>query len=183
MRVGRSEIEQDFYAMLGVAPAATDAEIRRAHRRLARQLHPDLAAEPSPNADRRMKQVNLAASVLLNPSARARYDHLRGTGAHLRPEPPPRRTPSNPPRAWRSVRPPMWAPRTSAPPPSLHQQLRQAVLCAESPISSRLFVVALAMTAFVALVSQATREHAPVASSEYRIPDGPQMMTVWTPGN
>ena len=117
-----------------------------------------------------MKQVNLAASVLLDPSARARYDALRGTGAHLRPEPAPRAHAARPSGPRRAARGRTWA---GAP---------IAAGGGASPISSRLFVIALAMTALVACAAHFTRTHVPVASSDYRVPDPPQMATIWTPG-
>lgn len=76
MKVGYFEAQHDFYAMLGVSEAATATDIRKAHRRLVWELHPDRTTHPG-EGDRRIKLVNLAATVLLNHAARARYDELR----------------------------------------------------------------------------------------------------------
>lgn len=74
MRVGPCEARLDLYAVLGVTSKASSAEVRAAYRRLARTTHPDLAGDA---AAERMKLVNLAAAILLEPASRARYDALR----------------------------------------------------------------------------------------------------------
>jgi curved DNA-binding protein CbpA len=78
MRVGAWEAQIDLYGELGVARAATREQIRRAHKRLALEHHPDRCApEGRRGAEARSKRINLAAAVLLDDAARARYDRLR----------------------------------------------------------------------------------------------------------
>ncbi len=65
----------DWYAILDVAPGADEAAIKAAHRRLARELHPDVNA--STDATTRMAEVNRARDILLDPRARAIFDRER----------------------------------------------------------------------------------------------------------
>ena len=63
--------------MLGVPPTATDAEIRRAYLRLAREHHPDLQTARGRPSDDRMRTLNRAWSVLGDPARRRAYDDDR----------------------------------------------------------------------------------------------------------
>jgi hypothetical protein len=67
----------DHYEVLGVPPTATDAEIRRAYLRLAREHHPDVQAASGRAADDRMRMVNQAWAVLGNAERRRAYDDDR----------------------------------------------------------------------------------------------------------
>jgi len=70
--------ERDLYSVLGVGRDATDAEIKRAFRKLAQQTHPDVNSEPG--ADERFKEVNQAYQVLSDPQRRQAYDMFGTTG-------------------------------------------------------------------------------------------------------
>ncbi|HVM00786.1 MAG TPA: molecular chaperone DnaJ [Egibacteraceae bacterium] len=79
----RDYFEKDYYATLGVSKDATQAEISKAYRKLARELHPD-ARPDDPRAESRFKEVSEAHSVLSNPDKRKEYDEVRemvGSGA------------------------------------------------------------------------------------------------------
>jgi DnaJ-class molecular chaperone len=64
---------QTPYEILGVKPTATADEIRKAYRKLAKQLHPDLNPG-KPEAEARFKSVSAAYDLLSDPEKRARYD-------------------------------------------------------------------------------------------------------------
>src|SRR3954469_15128086 len=63
---------RDYYAILGVPREATGDQIKKAYRKLARELHPDL--NPSPEAQERFKEVTAAYEVLSDPQKREIVD-------------------------------------------------------------------------------------------------------------
>ena len=69
----------DYYEALGVARDASSDDIKKAFRRLARELHPD-ANPDSPEAEAKFKEVALAYEVLSNPERRERYDRFGPEG-------------------------------------------------------------------------------------------------------
>ena len=70
--------ERDYYELLGVARDASEDDIKRAFRRLARELHPDVSAEP--DAAERFKQVAEAYEVLSDRQRRETYDRFGHAG-------------------------------------------------------------------------------------------------------
>lgn len=76
----REWLEKDYYQVLGVSKDASQDEIKKAYRRLARANHPDANPDDS-EAERRFKEVGEAYSVLGDEQKRREYDELRRLGA------------------------------------------------------------------------------------------------------
>lgn len=75
--------DKDFYAVLGVAKDASDADIKKTYRKLARQYHPD--SNPGDTAaESRFKEISEAYSVLSDKEQRAEYDQIRAMGSGAR---------------------------------------------------------------------------------------------------
>ncbi|WP_294179441.1 DnaJ C-terminal domain-containing protein [uncultured Schumannella sp.] len=72
--------DKDFYAVLGASKEASDAELKKVYRKLARQYHPD-SNPGDAKAEARFKEISEAYSVLSDPEQRAEYDQLRAMGA------------------------------------------------------------------------------------------------------
>lgn len=76
MSVNREWLEKDYYAVLGVAKDASQADIKKAYRRLAQKHHPD-ANRGDKAAEERFKEVSTAYDVLGDESKRKEYDRIR----------------------------------------------------------------------------------------------------------
>ncbi len=73
----REWFETDYYKVLGVAQDASEKELTRAYRKLAKQFHPDA----NPGAEERFKEISAAYDVLGDPQKRKEYDEVRRVGA------------------------------------------------------------------------------------------------------
>ena len=75
--------DKDFYQVLGVSKDVTDAELKKAYRKLARKFHPD--SNPGDAAsEARFKEISEANSVLSDPEQRKEYDAIRAMGSGAR---------------------------------------------------------------------------------------------------
>ncbi|MBD1542850.1 DnaJ domain-containing protein [Arthrobacter sp. IA7] len=76
-------MDKDFYKILGVAKDASDADIKKAYRKLARQHHPDTNSGDTA-AEKKFKDISEAYSVLSDPDERQQYDAIRAMGGGAR---------------------------------------------------------------------------------------------------
>lgn len=79
---------KDYYRILGVPRSASQDDVKKAYRRLARRYHPDVSTQP--DAEARFKEVNEAHEVLGDPERRSAYDRLGANwraGQEFRPPP------------------------------------------------------------------------------------------------
>ena len=72
-------MEEDFYRLLEVDRSASEEEIKRSYRRLARELHPDTNKDPA--AEERFKRITVAYETLRDAERRRRYDMFGPDGA------------------------------------------------------------------------------------------------------
>ncbi|MBP3042498.1 DnaJ domain-containing protein [Arthrobacter jiangjiafuii] len=76
-------VDKDFYKILGVPKDASEADIKKAYRKLARKYHPD-QNQSDPSAERMFKDLSEAYSVLSDADERQQYDAIRAMGSGAR---------------------------------------------------------------------------------------------------
>ncbi len=94
---------KDFYQVLGVPDSASQGDIKKAYRRLAKQYHPD-ANPNNPKAAERFKEISEAHSTLSDPEKRKQYDQMRRFGAFDGMSAPAPGSGGKPGWAWRWIR-------------------------------------------------------------------------------
>jgi molecular chaperone DnaJ len=68
-------MKEDYYSLLGISKSATEAELKKAYRKLAVRWHPDKNKD-NPEAEEKFKQISQAYDVLSNPQKRQQYDQF-----------------------------------------------------------------------------------------------------------
>lgn len=68
--------KRDYYEILGVSKTASDEEIKKAFRKLARKYHPDVNRDNPKEAEEKFKEINEAYEVLSSPERRSQYDQF-----------------------------------------------------------------------------------------------------------
>lgn len=74
----QTRLVNNYYALLGVHPAASDVEIRRAYRELSKRYHPDTTDLAPAIATAKFQQLNQAYATLIDPQQRFLYDNKIG---------------------------------------------------------------------------------------------------------
>ncbi|MDQ5981591.1 MAG: molecular chaperone DnaJ, partial [Patescibacteria group bacterium] len=74
---------KDYYAVLGVDKSASEAEIKSAYRKKAREWHPDVAKD-KPDAETKFKEINEAYQILGDKTKKSHYDQF-GTAPNEQP--------------------------------------------------------------------------------------------------
>ena len=74
-----AEQKRDYYEVLGLSKGASEDELKKAYRKLAKQYHPDVNPGDK-NAESKFKEINEAYGILSDPEKKARYDQFGFAG-------------------------------------------------------------------------------------------------------
>ncbi len=77
-----AESKRDYYEVLGVQKTATDEELKKAYRKLAKKYHPDANPDNKEEAEAKFKEVNEAYEILSDPQKRKMYDQFGHSGSN-----------------------------------------------------------------------------------------------------
>lgn len=179
MKVGPHEASLNLYQILDLPEHCTEEQVRRAYRQMAAKYHPDRCGDTSEQAQRRMKEINIAASILLNNEARQRYHLLRqqkNTSSAVRSQ----KTAKTGFENWHQKRSeddlyssipdtPWW----------VHILDKAQVVVQGRPWLP--IAAALVLTAAALLAPQPANAKVPVASADYKIPPKPVFKTIFQP--
>ncbi len=78
-------LDRDAYEILGVAKDVTDADLKKAYRKLARKYHPDVNPDDQ-EAEKKFKEISAAYDILSNPEKRAEFDQMGAAAYYASPE-------------------------------------------------------------------------------------------------
>ncbi|MCB0397612.1 MAG: DnaJ domain-containing protein [Flavobacteriales bacterium] len=128
----------NYYELLGISSDASDADIKKAYRKVAMKMHPDV--NPSPEANRLFAEINLAYETLIDTNKRFNYDYFRKYG----------RMPGTNPKTPPGPAAPKYN-TTGQPPRYKEGPLREKMVASRNPVVIKSFLICLLFLGFLFL--------------------------------